>query len=200
MLEDILTIVISTTAVITAILAMGWFVFGYADTIHNWMHRRDLNRNVRKDTHIAYIKTMDALTDDIEKNKKITNNDELIKILGLINSAAGTIKNRSTKKLIVSKKIIIDQLKFANTKGIDKNFKINENKTIEDLISVFNLDLKINNSKDANNAILLVATAALTEQAPIIRYDKKYNELVDVLFNIKKQPKMKVRKIINIIK
>lgn len=194
-LETILTIVVSSAAIITAILAMGWFIFGYADIVHNWMHRRDLNRNVRKDTHISYIKTIDELMLDIDKNKKITNEESLISLLGLINSAAGSIKSRHIKKMIIKKDVIIDQLKYISTKGIDKNFKINDNKTINDLISIFNLDLKIKNNQDAYKALILVGTAALTEQANLIRYDDKFNDLVKVLFNIKKQPKNKIRKL-----
>lgn len=176
----ILAGIVAGLGTLGVILVMGWIVFGYLDTIHNWLHRRDLNKNTRRDTHILYANTIDKIFADIDKNGKITDKETLNILVASINSAAGRIKSKRLKERLFDKHIIIKQLKNSIRDGISTEFKINKNVAIDKLLKSAKLmkEVKSLNEKDASKLIILIATAAFTEQAEVITYDSKYDDVV----------------------
>lgn len=182
---------LSALGFIGILLVVGWILFGYIDKIHNWMHRRDLNRNVRKDTHIQYSIVVDKLMKDIDENNKITDDESLITLVAMINSAAGSIKSRRLKKRLFDKHIIVKQLKNSTRDGVSHDFLINRNVKVDKLLKSAKVmkEVKSITDKDAYKLIILIATAAFTEQAEVIKYDAKYESVVRAINHIHEFPK-----------
>lgn len=187
----ILGSILAAMGIFGVFLVIGWIIFGYLDKIHNWMHRRDLNRNVRKDTHIQYINTVDKLFKDIDENGKITDDESLIILVAMINSAAGSVKAKRLKKRLFNKHIILKQLKYATRDGVSTEFKLNKNVQIDKLLKKTKLfkEVKSMTEADASKLLILIATAAFTEQAEVIRYDHKYDSVVRQINHIHELPK-----------
>lgn len=194
---DILNGILGGTAIISAIVLIGWVAFGYADKIHNWMHRRDLNRNVRKDTHIQFTNTVDKLFADIEENSKITDDETIVTLVAMINSAAGSIRSRRLKRKLFDRTLIINQLKNSVRDGIEIDFKINDKTTIKQIIKSLDLKIKVD-SKMSAKLLILVAASAFTEQAPVLRYDKELTPLVEAVSKVHKMPKKQLLRIFRV--
>lgn len=183
--------ILGALGIFGVMLVIGWVLFGYFDRIHNWLHRRDLNKNVRKDTHIQYSNVVDILMQDINENGKITDDISLVTLVAMINSAAGSVKARRLKRRLFDKHIIVKQLKNAVRDGISPEFLINKNVKVDKLLKSAKLmkEVKAIDEKDASKLIILIATAAFTEQAEVIKYDAKYEGVVRSINHIHEFPK-----------
>lgn len=177
---EILAEILVGMGIFGVFLVMGWIIFGYLNTIHEWLHRRDLNKNLRKDTHILYANTIDKIFEDINTNDRITDKETLNTLIALINSATGRIRAKRFKESLFDKHIIIKQLKNAIRDGISPEFRINRNISVDKLLKNAKLlkEVKSINEKDASKLIILIATAAFTEQSEVISYDSKYDDVV----------------------
>lgn len=185
MWEVVMTTIASLMVSLTAILAMVWFIFGIIDSIANWKHRKDLNRNVRKENHKEYTRTYNKLIESVENNS--IDEEALIGMLALINSPSGRIKLSKIKKRFFNKDIILNQLKYLDE--LEDDFNLNAKLKLSDLLKKLKItDIELN-SENVRELLILVATAVFTEQIKLLKYPNNYDSLMKKVINFNNIPK-----------